>query len=154
MKYFNDHNVRDVAEIFLSIPVGEKMSPAMRGRIGGIKRRARNAAIIAFCHKLKFKDISLSCMRRVMRELFGIAVANEDLLAWATPGRKADDRVDLDQLFKNISLDKKNEAAQLLRELDQEWVLLKKQAAERALNARKAAHPNHQPSAHRRSASL
>ena len=139
MKYFNDDNVQAVAEIFLSIPAGETMPPAVRGQMGGIKRRARNAAIMAFCHGLKFKDISLISMKKVMRELFGVAVANEDLMAWATPGRKADDRVDVDLMFKDISLNIKIEAEQLLRDLDGEWVLVKKQAAELAAKARKAA---------------
>ena len=139
MKYFNDDNVRAMAEIFLSIPAGETIPPAMRGQMGGIKRRARNAAIITFCDELTLKDISLISMKKVMHELFGVAVTNEDLMAWATPGRKADDRVDLVELFKNISLNNKEEAKQVLRNLDEEWVLVKKQAAELAAKARKAA---------------
>ena len=139
MKYFNDDNVRAVAEIFLSIPAGETIPPAVRGQMGGVKRRARNAAIIAFCDGLNFKDISLISMKKVMHDLFGVAVANEDLMAWATPGRKADDRVDLAQLLKDISLNNKKEAEQVLRDLDGEWVLVKKQAAELAAKARKTA---------------
>ena len=139
MKYFNNENVQAVAEIFLSIPAGEPIPPAVRGQMGGVKRRARNAAIIAFCDGLQFKDISLISMKKVMHELFGVAVANEDLMAWATPGRKADDRVDLDQLFENISSNIKEEAKQVLHGLDGEWVLVKQQAAELAAKARKAA---------------
>ena len=138
MKYFNDDNVQAVVEIFLSISVGETMPPAALGQMGGVKRRARNAAIIAFCQRLKFKDISLISMKKVMRELFGVAVANEDVMTWTTPGRKADDRVDMEQLLKDISLNSKMEAAQLLRDLDQEWGQVKQRAAELAAKARKA----------------
>ena len=138
MKYFNADNVRAVADIFLSIPADEPFPPALRGQLGGVKRRAKNAAIIAFCQGLLFEDISLISMKKVMRELFGVAVANEDLMAWATPGRKADDRVDVAQLFKDISLNNKKEAEQLLHELDAEWAQVKQQAGELVAQARQA----------------
>jgi hypothetical protein len=120
MRFFSESDLSEVALILLAS--SSKSSTA--GLLGGVKRRAKNRAIIRFCSRLKFEDISLTAMRHVMRHIFGVSVSNDDLLRWATPGRKADDRVDIDHLLKNISSSTMEDARAQMLMLDQEWKAL------------------------------
>ena len=106
------------------------------GTLSGIKRRARARAIIEFAKTLQPPppDTTITSTRTVLRELFGgRAVSNNDLQRhFATPGRKADDRVDavvlrawLDTHRTRLEAD----AARLLSDLDAEWRLFTEAAA-------------------------
>lgn len=126
MSFFSDDDLNEVVNILFmasSSPLLDNKG-RINGLLGGVKRRARNRAIINFCSNLEFEDISLTCMRHVMRLLFGVAVNNADLLRWATSGRKANDRVDIDNLLKNISSNIREDAKTQMEMLDTEWKTL------------------------------
>lgn len=128
MNFFSDEDLNEVVKIFLtasdpllSSHVRLISQGRVNGLLGGVKRRARNRAIINFCSNLDFEDISLTSMKHIMRLLFGVAVNNADLLRWATSGRKANDRVDIEYLLKNISSNIKEDAQVHMEMLETEW---------------------------------
>lgn len=125
-------------------PEGPRGPAEMRrnGRLGGVKRVARNRLIIAFCKELVFKDISLHTMKFAMRQLFGVAVAHEDLLAWATTGRKADSRVDRAQVLAVLDAgDVRARATARTALLDKQWKTVKLEAYAAAKRERAALVP-------------
>jgi hypothetical protein len=63
-------------------------------------------------------------MRHFMRQIFGVSVSNLDLMRWATPGRKANDRVNIDILIKNISPSLIDDAQEQMQMFEQEWKVL------------------------------
>lgn len=142
MRYFTDSDLMHATEAMLSH--GGSRDVQFMGTISGIKRRARARAILEFAAGLRPPppDESITSMRAVLRELFGRGVSTDDLHRhFATPGRKADDRVDmtafrawLDEHRERFS----GEAAALLAALDGEWKLFTVEAARRAGKLRKA----------------
>ena len=136
MKHYTKSDVDELAVIYALVNNGEPYSCSTIATIGGVKRRARQRAIVEFCTNMQFEDISLHGMRHVMKKLFGVSVSNNHLVKWATPGRKADNRVNLDLLLGNISQDCKRAAAALLIELDEEWPQLKQLALAEAAKLR------------------
>lgn len=67
-----------------------------------------------------------------MRKLFGVAVSNAELLKWATPGRRATNRVDMKLLLENISPYTKQAAADMKTAFHAEWLEAKRIAAAHA----------------------
>ena len=131
MRYFNHDHVDAVADIMLSVELGEPFSAAAQGKMGGIKRRARTRMVLDFCDKLRFADISLTSMQLAQRIMFDRAVAHADLLKWATPGRKADSRVDMSEV-EAFAVAHKPEAALACQAFEEEWNQVKKLASGKA----------------------
>lgn len=101
----------------------------LRGLMGGIKRRARARAVIAFVQAIAPPppDATITTTRQLMRALFGHAVSVNDLHRhFATPGRRANDRADAE--------------ARML-ELEIAWQRFTAAAAEAAGEIRTAARP-------------
>jgi hypothetical protein len=119
MKFFSESDLTEAALILLT-----SSKPSAAGLLGGVKRRAKNRAIIRFCSRIEFEDISLTAMRHFMRQIFGVSVSNLDLMRWATPGRKANDRVNIDILIKNISPSLIDDAQEQMQMFEQEWKVL------------------------------
>lgn len=135
MRHFSELDIMDLASIMARSEPGERFTTAQIGAMGGIKRRARTRAVVEFCRTIKFEDISLHGIAWVMRELFGSAVSHQMLLAWATPGRTASDRVDFAKLAQTITADMRSDAQRVLVELSKEWAEAKKMAAAMAWKA-------------------
>jgi len=112
------------------------------GTMSGIKRRAHTRAIVAFALALDPAppDRSIATMRTLLGELFKRAVSSATLHAhFATPGRMANDRVDLaalDAWFAEHEARLRREAARLLAEIEKEWTSFTAQAAREAGRAR------------------
>lgn len=115
------------------------------GTMNGIKRRARNRAIVEFGLQLDPPppDLSITTMRAVLRRFFGRAVSNDDLQRYfATPGRKADDRVNLARLDAWLAEHGprlREEGLRLLGDLDAEWKDFTREASYEAGRLRREA---------------
>lgn len=113
------------------------------GILGGIKRRARARAVVAFAHHFRPPppDRSMTTMRHVLLDVFGRAVAHVSLQQeFATPGRKANDRVDqllLDAWLAAHRARFESEGAQLLAQLNREWRELTREAYRRTQQLRR-----------------
>jgi hypothetical protein len=129
--HFTAEDIAHVAHLF-RVKSDPKDLPILLGLLGGVKRRATSRAKIKFCSSMRFEDISLTAMKHLMQKMFGSAVSNSDLMAWATPGRKADDRVDTEKMLKDISLSEIEQAAAMMRTLHAEWAQVKVQAGKLA----------------------
>ena len=108
---------------------------AVTGKMGGVRRRAKQRAILEFCRKIQFPDITLHGMKYFMRQLFKTSVSNDKLMEWATPGRKANDRVDLKQLDSIIEA-YRSEATSLMGHFDWDWNAIKAKAHKTAFPQR------------------
>jgi hypothetical protein len=113
-------------------------NPRVGGIMSGIKRRARARAIVAFARQFAPPppDYSITTMRNILGDLFIRSISNNDLQRYfATPGRRADNRVDLarNELWLEAHRSRfEHEALQLISDLDAEWELFKADAAQLA----------------------
>jgi len=140
MRFFTEADLSRAAEAMLiHIDVIDK---ALLGIMSGIKRRARARAIINFAQQLNPPppDHSITTMRLLTNRLFVRSISNNDLHRYfATPGRRADDRVDLEALegwYAEHSARFIVEARELLRALEQEWRDFTREAARRTADLR------------------
>jgi len=141
MRFFNEADVSRAAEAMLvHIDVLDR---ALLGIMSGIKRRARARAIVHFTQQLAPPppDHSITTMRLLTSRLFVRSISNNDLHRYfATPGRRADDRVDLEKLeswYAEHGARCAAEACELLRSLEQEWRDFTREAARRTAELRK-----------------
>lgn len=118
------------------------------GTMSGIKRRARARELIDFAQHLDPAppDATITSMRWLLRQLFsGRAVANTDLHRhFATPGRKADDRVDMAVLSAWLEEHRPRlmeQAAARLAALEDAWKIFTADAARKAGRLRRANPP-------------
>lgn len=131
MLYFNDRDMDMAKSIYRLAMLDGHLSGSRIASLGAIKRKARTGMVMAFCERIQFKDISLTSMRHFQRFLFGRAVSNDELMRWATPGRKASDKVDM-EVLASVAERYKGEAEREMKRLDDEWVMLRKAAAKAA----------------------
>lgn len=108
---------------------------AVTGKMGGVRRRAKQRAILEFCRKIQFPDITLHGMKYFMRQLFKTSVSNDKLMEWATPGRKANDRIDFKQLDFIIEA-YRTDAQLLMTRFDWDWNAIKAKAHKTAFPQR------------------
>jgi hypothetical protein len=136
MRFFTDNDIAQVAEAMLLAP-GVR-DPSFLGKLSGVKRRARARAVIAYVEQLAPPppDHSITTIRTLMRRLFDRAVSNNDLDRYfATAGRKADDRVDMEHFeawYVTHEPHNRQGAEQLVADLDAEWIHFTKLAAREA----------------------
>jgi hypothetical protein len=129
---------RDLALAVETMLTYETNRPKLLGILSGIKRRARARAVVAFAHDFRPPppDQSMTTMQHVLLDVFGRAVGHGSLQhEFATPGRKADDRVDQAQLDAWLAAHRERfqiEGGRLLGQLNQEWRVLTKEAWHRA----------------------
>jgi hypothetical protein len=116
---------------------------ALQGLLSGIKRRARARAVITFVQSLQPAppDMTITTTRALMLALFGRAVSVNDLHRYfSTPGRKANDRADpvvLESWFEPNRARLRQDAAQLMLDLEVAWALFTQEAADEAGRLRK-----------------
>lgn len=117
--------------------------PSLLGAMSGIKRRARARAMVEFAQQLDPPppDRSITTIRALLGQLFGRSISNNALQQhFATPGRKADNRVDALRWDEWLAKHKPrlvDEARKLLSDLNEEWQEFALQAAYRAGQVRK-----------------
>lgn len=114
----------------------------LMGTMSGIKRRARARAVVGFGLGLEPPDASIATMRRILHKLFNRSVSNNDLHRhFATPGRKASDRVDqkvLDAWFEKHKDSFEERARALTSQIDKEWKIFTADVTEEAAKIRAA----------------
>lgn len=141
MRYFSQDDLATAVAAMLSH--ADARNPSVLGTMSGIKRRARARAIVAFCEGLSPAppDVSMTWMRKVQRRLFGRAVSHGDLHRhFATPGRKADDRVDQERFLGWLTTNQEafqDARSVMLAGIEAEWGDFTKQAAAEAGTARR-----------------
>lgn len=141
MRFFTDADISRAAEAMVYHI--DYLDKALLGIMSGIKRRARARAILAFAQQLAPPppDYSITTMRMVLGRLFGRSISNNDLHKhFATPGRRADDRVDLEQLEtwydQHVEVFSE-QATALILSIDEEWRTFTRLAAHRAADLRR-----------------
>jgi len=119
----------------------------LRGLMSGIKRRARARAVITFVQAIAPPppDATIATTRQLMRVLFGHAVSVNDLHRhFATPGRRANDRADPEELAAWLADHRERLAASAeawMVELEIAWQQFTATAAEAAGEIRTASRP-------------
>jgi hypothetical protein len=136
MRFFTDNEIEEVAAAML-LATGVR-DPSFLGTLSGFKRRARARAVIEYVEHLAPPppDHSITTVRMLMRRLFQRAVSNNDLERYfATAGRKASDRVDMPSFeawYVTHEPRNRQQAEQLVVDLEAEWRQFTMQAAHRA----------------------
>lgn len=141
MRFFTESDLRHAAAAMLTHI--DHADRTLMGTMSGIKRRARARAIVDFAIQLAPRppDYSITTMRAILGRLFGRSISNNDLHRhFATPGRKADDRVNTEHLaawFAEHGQGFQDGANQLMLDLDKEWRVFTSEAARHTAEMRR-----------------
>lgn len=136
MRFFTETDLFHAIEVMITHD--DLWDMQLLGTMSGIKRRARSRALVAFAKQLSPPppDQSITTIRALLGALFGKSISNNELHRhFATPGRKANDRVDMAQFDEWLDGQKEHlqsEAALLLADLDAEWGTFTTLAARKA----------------------
>lgn len=105
----------------LDLAVQNVGSRRLPGVIGGWRRRVRRRVILDFLTSETWPDRSMWALNHLARELFGRGIDTAERRVWATPGRKADHRVDMKGLLHSVSDTMRSAAAQCMQDLEADF---------------------------------